>query len=774
MFKRTKSPSPLSTSSPLESHPRNPRVHRQSGIPSINRSRGVGVSNESDTPRTTGKSSATKSGYPHLQISTPGSSHRRVASMPQPLSSAIQAQMDIDADRIARGLVSPPIVDFTRFDDQYRGPRSGNFEGLMTKTKQANRRSGGIKPILKRNPHSAGVKKNNPVDVILDPHPASMRKPDPRLIVSTLELVLLDSQKKPADVLDIYELLGMHQLDQLDFEEREIARANTSQTHPRGEPVVLGEPLRKTSIYASMTMVLGDREHELPIIVVSCIEELYRTGIYQPNLFRTLPNRSRLLELINIFDSEQQPPGSIIRSRHSLPPKSPLKSGFGANTSLHLESTPDICALLSTYLSALPEPILLPALFRPIWDWCGLENDEGDGLQSRPLQRRRSSVPLSRTYTNSTELTPILIAQLVLHLLPSPHFSLLVYMLAFFSQVALVHEENGVGMEDLARMFGGRIFGGGQSRRRKLSDEIAKGDRHELRTEEEVMMCWFLRRWGPISEGLFDVIEDAKMGVLQDQQQDRLRSLQRRCSVSVDNAGIPNHSSGRDTPFRLPVQDDVPRSGESPPHPKHDDVEGPFKDRVNPKTLKNNGSDNYASPAGDRSLGDESFNIPTAINTDGESVYSATALDERLLDVSISTLLDQSFSIEPLDDDKDKDDSRSILPTNDIPKSEAEIDKACQRILVLEAELEKSNKAVTDSVHELSKEKQSRLDLENRVGELELALRLERKKVRSNEVKSDLDADAGGGGEYGKTLEMTKKERDDALDLVREIRKLML
>ena len=89
----------------------------------------------------------------------------------------------------------------------------------------------------------------------------------------------------------------------------------------------------------------------------------------------------------------------------------------------------------------------------------------------------------------------------------------------------------------------------------------------------------------------------------------------------------------------------------------------------------------------------------------------------------------------------------------------------------MEAELEKSKKAVTESVHELSKEKQSRLDLENRVGELEMALRLERKKqVHSDEVKL---ADGAAVG-YGKMLEMTKKERDDALDLVREIRKLML
>ena len=326
------------------------------------------------------------------------------------------------------------------------------------------------------------------------------------------------------------------------------------------------------------------------------------SGIYQCNLFRTLPNRSRLLELINIFDSEQQPPGSTIRSRQSsLPSKNSAKSGFGANTSLHLESTPDICALLSTYLSALPEPILLPALFRPLWDWCGLDEDEVDTLELKPFLRRMSmsSVPLSRTRTNPMESTRILIAQLVLHLLPSPHFSLLVYILAFFSQVAMVHEENGVGIEDLARMFGKRIFGGGQSRRRKLSAEIAMEDPHQPKTEGEIMMCWFLKRWSPISEGLFDVVEDAKMGVFKDQHHDRRRSLEKCRSVSMplgdslDNGEVPNHSSGRDTPFRLPALDDVSRSGESPkvsPHP-HPHDESSLKTGLNSKYSKNNGSD---------------------------------------------------------------------------------------------------------------------------------------------------------------------------------------
>ncbi|KAF8809770.1 hypothetical protein BYT27DRAFT_7254488 [Phlegmacium glaucopus] len=74
------------------------------------------------------------------------------------------------------------------------------------------------------------------------------------------------------------------------------------------------------------------------------------------------------------------------------------------------------------------------------------------------IPRHIPSVPLFKTYTNPTESMRILVSQLVLHLVPSPHFSLLVYILAFFSQVTMVHEENGVGMKDLARMFGERTF----------------------------------------------------------------------------------------------------------------------------------------------------------------------------------------------------------------------------------------------------------------------------------------------------------------------------
>jgi hypothetical protein len=188
---------------------------------------------------------------------------------------------------------------------------------------------------------------------------------------------------------------------------------------------------------------------------------------------------------------------------------------------------------------------------------------------------------------------------------------------------------------------------------------------------------------------------------------------------------------------------------------------------------------------------DKSFNIPTAGSIDGESVYSTTArknlffplilfsgymlnilsskVDERLLDVSVPTLLDQTFPIEPFHDD---DDPRSVPPTTSVGD---DFDQACQRILVLEAELEKSNNTVTKSLQELSNEKQRCLDLESRIEELELALKLERSKVCDRCHEKEKDAKSGlDDGNYEKMLEMAKKERDDALDLVREIRKLMV
>ena len=199
------------------------------------------------------------------------------------------------------------------------------------------------------------------------------------------------------------------------------------------------------------------------------------------------------------MDSEKQLPGSIIRSRQPSGHKSTAISVFGSHTSLHLESTPNICALLTAYLSSLPESIPSPFLFLPIWDRCGLEGDEADII---PLQessgRCLSSIPLSRTYTNSAETNYLYIKQPLLHLLPSPNFFLLVYLLGFFSQAALVREENGLSVDDLPHMFSGRVLGGGffflssttsgKAACSSMDDSIFSTT--QTRREGEAMMAW--------------------------------------------------------------------------------------------------------------------------------------------------------------------------------------------------------------------------------------------------------------------------------------------
>ena len=145
------------------------------------------------------------------------------------------------------------------------------------------------------------------------------------------------------------------------------------------------------------------------------------------------------------------------------------------------------------------------------------------------------------------------------------------------------------------------------------------------------------------------------------------------------------------------------------------------------------------------------------------------------MDVSIPTLLDQTFPTESFHGGDDNE-SRLGAQTNIAnPKDDNTDTKVDERILVLEAEVEKSNKAAMELSQELSKEKLRCLDLEARIGELELALELEKKKKeKGGVVDQNLKDEAESNLDYGRMLEIVKKERDDALELVRETRKLMV
>ena len=90
-------------------------------------------------------------------------------------------------------------------------------------------------------------------------------------------------------------------------------------------------------------------------------------------------------------------------------------------------------------------------------------------------------------------------------------------------------------------MFGGRIFGGGTSSLSSSDSGNATSssmddtvfNTTQTRRNGEVMMAWFLRRWAPLSEGLFDVVDDAQMGIFR-------RPVVRRDSLGMDILSSPN------------------------------------------------------------------------------------------------------------------------------------------------------------------------------------------------------------------------------------------
>lgn len=218
---------------------RNPRIHRQTGIPSISRPRTHttgGIPEPCQTKdgatgiaKTSAFGSLKKTAY-HLLSKTNDVSDSilprpRFSSMPSQNHTPLldtQVAMDISHTQKA-GVVSPLIIDFTNFEDKYREPRVGNLEGIINSRITGNitsGRNGSIESASKGSP----IFVNNKAPISGAPLPASSRKPDPRLILSSLESVL-GAETSTGKYLNAHELLAMHQLDQVDFDDRDRMRA---------------------------------------------------------------------------------------------------------------------------------------------------------------------------------------------------------------------------------------------------------------------------------------------------------------------------------------------------------------------------------------------------------------------------------------------------------------------------------------------------------------------------------------------------------------------
>ncbi|KAG8220575.1 hypothetical protein J3R82DRAFT_3309 [Butyriboletus roseoflavus] len=281
------------------------------------------------------------------------------------------------------------------------------------------------------------------------------------------------------DYLSFEDLAGIQRRDS---QLREQLRRKRSERLQEKDPSfhAIGAPLQDVLLYASTPIVIGDYQHHLPIVVVACIEELTKTGIYQSGLFRALPSRDRHLQLIDLFD------------------KSP---DFGAQFNMRGQAMPDICALLSTFISSLPIPLLDAHIYSALWHWSvkpsvKREDARRDQQEEEEEERRargeppRPEVWMAHTdlYLDDTdsalETDQLSTAQILLRFLPTANLSLLVYLCAFFTQLPLC-PENGLQLEDVARIFGHRLLGG------------------SVKVMSQRMMMWMLTRWHRISDTLF-------------------------------------------------------------------------------------------------------------------------------------------------------------------------------------------------------------------------------------------------------------------------------
>ena len=127
---------------------------------------------------------------------------------------------------------------------------------------------------------------------------------------------------------------------------------------------------------------------------------------------------------------------------------------------------------------ALSEPLIDPALFEPFFCWCVKLSCKRDGerpnieanyeYQSRITALRRGEQFIPRDYPSKTspvkwtkkeenqieelEKPQIAIAVILFKLLPSAHFSLLVYLLGFFTELPIC-PDNGMTLEESTKKF---------------------------------------------------------------------------------------------------------------------------------------------------------------------------------------------------------------------------------------------------------------------------------------------------------------------------------
>ncbi|KAJ7019786.1 hypothetical protein C8F04DRAFT_327234 [Mycena alexandri] len=542
-------------------------------------------------------------------------------------------------------------------------------------------------------------------------HPRRLNNSDPRTLLRALNALLDPKSQRIPDCLDVDHLIALHERDSMEREQRDAIKIKARTDRASGTVVssgltVFGSSLREATMYASNGTVLGGCEHDLPIVIFRCVQELCRHG-FRIHV-QSKPDRNRLLFLISAFDTEPQ---------------------FGATTQLNCPyDLPEVYALLTTYLFALPEPVLSSDMFEAIWAWCVLPSLRRTDFLDED-NRFRCHVPAD---------AGIPIAQLLLRLLPLPNFSLIVYMMGFFERLPHMVTDD----------VGRAVFAGRPTKQPSHTDGRAE--------RAETMLRWFLDRWDSIFKELFPSLEPQQTTVAWSPVQSPPTSVAPKlredaeCTPKVGPIG-----PSRVTPLRLPS-------------------EGLFEKAI--------GTESDASSVSSSCARECIYFIFQSTHICQRTV------GERLLDV---TLEDAQLDKKHWDrygpfPDNASDDSGYQSPEEDHhappspqPPEERELSyiQALRRISLLERELERSDVAVAEAISETFKAREQVKELEAKLrgyeqdaGKRPPVLELKLAQRAADDWHAVLQSDTEA---LKLQLAEAHKERDAALQLVDEIKRLM-
>ncbi|KAJ7625485.1 hypothetical protein FB45DRAFT_67006 [Roridomyces roridus] len=544
-------------------------------------------------------------------------------------------------------------------------------------------------------------------------HPRRLNNSDPRALLRTLDTLLDPQSQRIPEHLDVDHLMALHERDAMEREQREAIKVQARMDRAQGSVsyngrTVFGSSLREATMYASCATVLGGYEHDLPIVVFRCVQELCRHGHHTPIRQRP-PDRDRLLALISAFDSE---------------PQFGLKTHFDSPTELA-----EIYGLLTTYLLALPDPILDSEMFEALWAWCIL-----------PSLRRTDFLDDTPARCHVGPDAGVRIAHLLLRLLPLPNFSLLVYMMGFFQRLPhLVTEDVG------RAVIAGRCA---------VESNVAEG----RATRAATMLRWLLDRWDAIFKELF-LFSDLE-------QRSTQAPLHPHCppvSTPLDPQSIPKARYGAGAAVGSSILVRRPS-------------DGLFETAVDSES---DASSTSSSPALGARLQDVTLEIAQE-----EITQDARLSSKRFHRYESYHGPPEGHGKAPSVDSIDsgyhspEEPLPSPHPTEEEERGAMTYAQALHRIHLLERELERSEVAVADAISETFRAREEVKELEGRLRDKSssttgtnppvLELNLDKRVVEDWQAVVQADAET-----LKRQLEEAKRERDAALRLVDEIKQLM-